>query len=340
MNFLTDEYLDTYVKKMEKVVALRHQIEKIVDEVMQTKKSNLFLLGVGGTIAILRPYLHMFKTMSNIEVYGENAAEFNLTGNPKLTKDSVVFIMSDSGNTKEIKDSIQLIKKIGATTIAGVGTKGAPIGEMVDYCVYYTDKDTFSADADYLVQHMFFTYLLYKRGEFPNYEKFVSNLEVMPQALAQVKVKADIQGQDFAKKYHKESYHIFTGAGNTWGETYCYSMCVLEEMQWIRAKSVHGADFFHGTLELVEEDVPVVIIKGEDESRVLMDRIEAFSKQYSKKVTVYDSKDYELKGIDEEFRSLLAPIVICAALGRINPYMEYATGHNLSFRRYYKVVEY
>jgi len=340
MEFLTEEFLAEYVEKMAKTVALRKQVEAIVDKVMTPDKKNLFLLGIGGTIAIMQPFMYMFKKMSDAPVYAENAAELMETGNRNLGKDSVVFLMSDSGNTKEIIEALKMIKEIGAVTAAGIGSPNTKIESMVDHSVLYLNKDPFSADADYILQYLFFAYYLEKRGEFPDYQKFCKSLEHLPQAMAEVKKKAEGQGKEFVKKYRKEPYHIFTGGGNTWGEVYCYAMCVLEEMQWIRTKSVTSSDFFHGTMELVDEDTHVVIIKGEDESRVVTDRIEKFCSTYSSKVTVYDTKDYELAGIAEEYRSMFSPLVICAALGRINPHMEYATGHSLSFRRYYKVVEY
>jgi fructoselysine-6-phosphate deglycase len=340
MDFLTTAFVDEYEEKMRKIVGLRPQVEKVIDEVMTPDKKNLFLVGIGGTLAVMLPFMHMFKKMSDAPVYAENAAELLATGNRHLGKDSVVFFMSDSGNTKEIIAAIELCKEIGATTICGIGNENSAIEKLVDYSVLYLHKDPFSADADYILQYLFFAYYLEKRGEFPDYPKFVENLERLPGAMTEVKRKADVQGREFAKKYHKEDYHIFTAGGNTWGEVYCYAMCVLEEMQWIRTKSVTASDFFHGTLELVDEDMHVVIIKGEDESRVVTDRIEDFCSRYSKKVTVYDTKAYDLEGIDKEYRSMLSPLVVCAALGRINPHMEYATGHSLSFRRYYKVVEY
>ncbi|MDZ7673046.1 MAG: hypothetical protein U5K53_09505 [Halanaerobiales bacterium] len=55
-------------------------------------------------------------------------------------------------------------------------------------------------------------------------------------------------------------------------------LCVsLEEMQWIKTKSIHAAEFFHGTLELVEEDTSIIMLYGEDETRPLMDRVYGFS---------------------------------------------------------------
>lgn len=340
LNYVTEEYARDYVEKMNRILSLRPQVERIVDEVMTPEKKNLFLVGIGGTLAIMLPFVQMFKKMSDAPVYAENAAELLACGNRNLCKDSVVFFMSDSGSTREIMDAIQMVKEIGATTICGIGRENTPIEKMVDYSVLYLYKDAYTADADYFLQYMFFAYYLEKRGEFPDYAGFVKNLERLPQALAEVKKQADVQGEAYAKQYHKEDYTIFTAGGNIWGEVYCYAMCVLEEMQWIRTKSVTAADFFHGTLELVDEDTHVFIAKCEDESRPLTDRIEKFCKTYSNKVTVYDTKDYALEGIDEKYRAMFSPLVICVAMGRITPHMAYATGHSVSFRRYYKVVEY
>ena len=66
-------------------------------------------------------------------------------------------------------------------------------------------------------------------------------------------------------------------------------MCILEEMQWIRTRPVHAADFFHGTLELVEDGVSVLLLKGEDAARPLADRVEAFVPRYSGKLAVLDA---------------------------------------------------
>jgi fructoselysine-6-phosphate deglycase len=77
-------------------------------------------------------------------------------------------------------------------------------------------------------------------------------------------------------------------------------MCILEEMQWIRTRPVHAADFFHGTLELVEKGVSVIILKGEDAYRPLTDRVEAFARQYTDKVTVLDAASFDLPGVSPE----------------------------------------
>jgi fructoselysine-6-phosphate deglycase len=117
-------------------------------------------------------------------------------------------------------------------------------------------------------------------------------------------------------------------------------MCILEEMQWIRTRPVHAADFFHGTLELVEPDVSIIVMKGEDESRPLSDRVENFVVKYSNEVTIFDTKDYELEGISEEVRPLVSPVVLATLLERISAHLEVVRNHPLTTRRYYKKVEY
>ena len=50
-------------------------------------------------------------------------------------------------------------------------------------------------------------------------------------------------------------------------------------MQWIKTKSIHAAEFFHGTLELLENGMSMILLYGEDETRLLMDRVLNFSKK-------------------------------------------------------------
>ena len=134
---------------------------------------------------------------------------------------------------------------------------------------------------------------------------------------------------------------MFTGSGVLWGETYLFTMCILEEMQWVKTKSVSSADFFHGPLELVDDRIPVFVIKGEDEYRELDERVERFVKQHTKKYEIFDTKDYVLEGIDDEFRVICSPMIITAILTeRLAAHYELNTGHSLEFRRYYRQFEY
>jgi len=92
------------------------------------------------------------------------------------------------------------------------------------------------------------------------------------QADAMIILRAQERGAEdravqIAASIAADPHHIIAGAGSVWPEACYYGMCILEEMQWIRTRPVHAADFFHGTLELVEDDVSVILLKGEDPTR-------------------------------------------------------------------------
>ncbi|MED3561892.1 hypothetical protein [Bacillus xiapuensis] len=133
---------------------------------------------------------------------------------------------------------------------------------------------------------------------------------------------------------------MLVGAGNLWGNTYSYAMCILEEMQWIKSKSIQAAEFFHGTIELVEEDASVILFKGEDETRPLVERVERFAEKINKKLYIIDTKDYPLEGISEEFRKHFAVNLNWTLTVRISVYLERERKHPLDLRRYYRKMEY
>jgi fructoselysine-6-phosphate deglycase len=168
----------------------------------------------------------------------------------------------------------------------------------------------------------------------------VRALEATPEALVDVSRQADAAAQAFAQKHAETDFHFLVGSGNLWGITYLYSMCVLEEMQWLHTTRVHGAEFFHGSLELIEKDTSLLLFMGEDKTRPLMERVRDFAVTYSDNVEVVDTSAYTLPGIDDEFRDVLAPLVADAAIDRYSQHLAKARDHSLDLRRYYRVVTY
>ncbi len=108
----------------------------------------------------------------------------------------------------------------------------------------------------------------------------------------------------------------------------------------MRTRPISAANFFHGTLEVIERDIPVMLIKGEDMARPQMDRVEKFVNTISAKVFVFDTKKFKLDGISDEFRGMLSPIVMRSAFQRLNVHLEHCRRHPLAIRRYYRRLDY
>jgi fructoselysine-6-phosphate deglycase len=326
----------TFRTQTASAVALRPQIEEVVDRLLSEGFANLFLIGAGGTYAAMWPYEHLARRSSTLPVRSVIAAELIESGDATLGADSVAIFTSVSGTTDDSLRAIEYCKARGVTTIGFTGYPESPIAQAVDIALVSEPK-TWPFDMQLL---LFMTRLLSARGEFEGYEQFADELADLPDLLVKVAEQAEPAASAFAEAHADTDYHFLVGGGNLWGFTYLYSMCILEEMQWLRTTRVHSAEFFHGSLELLEEDTSVLIFQGEDETRALTDRVERFAKKVSKDVTVFDTKDYPLEGISPEFRGLLAPLVLDTVLGRVSKHLERVRNHSLDLRRYYRVVEY
>ncbi|MFF9623958.1 SIS domain-containing protein [Streptomyces griseosporeus] len=325
-----------FVAQTESLIALRPQIEKVVDRLLDEGFDNVLLVGAGGTYAQMWPYEHLARRTSQLPVRAAVAAELVVSGDARLGERTAAVFTSVSGTTDDSLRAIEYCKSRGAHTIGFTGYPDSPVARNVDTALISEPK-AWPFDVQML---LFVGRLLSRRGEFEGYDRLADELAALPRVLVDVARQAEPLAAAFAEAHKDTDYHFLIGGGNLWGFTYLYSMCILEEMQWLRTTRVHSAEFFHGSLELLEEDTSVVVFQGEDETRPLTDRAEAFAKRVSRNVTVFDTRDFPLDGVSAEFRGLLSPLVMDTVMDRVSKHLERVRDHSLDLRRYYRVMDY
>ena len=321
------------IENVRGALALRTGIEKIVDGAADGLQ-NLCWLGIGGTWAsCLQVVVHM-KERTSLEVFAENAAEYVATGNRRVGPGTVVVISSVTGTTAEMIEAVAKARAAGARVLGFIDKADAELAKNVDWCVSFPHNEQ-------LKFFMVADRLLFNAGEFADYEDYYAELDAhLAEDLADVEKKADDFAADFAAKHLHDPIHYYVGAGNQYGATYSYAMCYCEEMHWLRTKSIHAAEFFHGMLEIVDRDTPVTVFVGEDSQRPLSERVVRFLPKVCDNYTVIDSKDYALPGISEKYRGSLSHLVTHAVTNRIDMHLEALSGHDMSIRRYYRKLDY
>lgn len=331
---------EKYLADGEAIYAQRHEAEALADKISKEGYSNIFLLGIGGTEFELAQFDYLVKKKSSVDIYSINAADANTLRPRKLDKDSLVITSSSSGNTVEIVEATKWIVEEGIRVVAFT-KKSGELGQIAQN-VIEANVTTGQCEYSYVLQSFFIYRLLNKRGEFDNYEKFADQIKGTFQNLIDIRKVYEPRADAIAKAIHNAPYTIFTGSGSLWGETLLFAMCILEEMQWVRTRPVTSAQFFHGTLELVERpDVPVFIVKGEDEFREQDNRVEKFCQKINAEYYVLDTQEFAFEGLDPEFRELVLPWIVTALLTeRLAAHYEVYTKHNLQYRRYYRQFEY
>ncbi|MER9656581.1 SIS domain-containing protein [Mesorhizobium sp. M0152] len=321
-------------------VALREGIDAAVAQCLTAGAENIFFLGTGGAAILMQPAAQLLQRRSRFPASIDVTAELELAQSVNLTEKSIVVLPSLSGTTKESVALLAKLKQIGATVITLVGHADTPLGKGGDHVFVNFAEDDTSCESFYLQSLFIALSVLKHRGELAEADRIFAELERLPDLLLAVKQGYEQKAVEFARKLAASDYHIMTGAGNVWPQAWYYGMCILEEMQWIRTRPVHASDFFHGTLELVEKGVSVVLFKGEDSARPLADRVEKFVPGYTNGMTVLDTADFALPGISPDVRALVSPIVLATVLERISAHLEMIRNHPLTTRRYYKRVAY
>lgn len=327
-------------------IEVHAQVKAVLEAFKQREIDRVFLVACGGSSALMYPSKYFLdreaKTIT-AEVYSSN--EFIHRNPGTLGEKSLVILCSHKGKTPETTEAAKFAKSKGALTVSLMYVETAPLAEESDFTVNYSwvpagGKDSNPEIMNYAILYKLSMGLLFIKEGNSKYDKLLSSLE----HLGSVFEKAREQYTEKAKEYaaaNKDEKIIYTMAsGANYGIAYSFAICMLMEMQWIHSHAIHAGEFFHGPFEILDKNVPFILLKGLDETRPLEERAEKFVKQYGEKLLILDAKDFDLTGIEEEMKGYFAPLVLNFVLRLYAVALAEARNHPLETRRYMFKVPY
>jgi fructoselysine-6-phosphate deglycase len=301
---------------------------------------NIFFGSAGGVALLTLPAARLLSERSTLPVYVERASELTATGHRSLGAGSLLVLASVSGTTREAVDVLHYAHACGARVMTLTGTPDSPLALDADVNLCNAVADDTSSESFYIQTLAIALAVMSIRSEFEGFESFEREVKRLPESLLAVKRAYEPEAEQLAAAFAGDPKLIVTGAGSSWYEAWYFGMCILEEMQWLWTRPVHASDFFHGTLELVEQGIDVLILKGEDAGREQSERVEKFIPRVGGRAVVMYSKPFELAGISDTFRPLMSPIVLATMVERLSVHIEALRDHPLTTRRYYKRLDY
>ena len=108
-------------------VALREEIEKTADQICQEGFGNIFFAGSGGSICMLAPFVEILKKRTTIVSYAEEAADLLVADYQQLNQDSLVVVVSKTGDAKEPMELVRYCREKGIRTVSFVGNNTSPV---------------------------------------------------------------------------------------------------------------------------------------------------------------------------------------------------------------------
>ncbi len=342
--------MDAVVDQNETEAALQGAAN-VVDEAaalgkrLASKVDRVFFVACGAPNRSMLALQYWIEHYSgSLEVRRYFPAEFMTQVPPRLDERTLVIMGSKSGTTKETVEAAKFLADFPAITVGFTTTEDKPLAQNVQHAILTSEveRDIVGLPHTSMAIAMigFMGGLLAAKDNWPLESKLLSSLKALPKAAALTKAGNAARAAQEARdlEHDKVIYHI--ASGPMFCTAYVFGVCTLMEMQWLNSTPLESAEFFHGPFEVVDENVPILLLLGEDPSRPLMERTVRFCETYGKRLVVYDSKDFEMPGIEPEIRPIVAPYIIGVALDVIGENLAELHNHPLETRRYMWKVEY
>jgi fructoselysine 6-phosphate deglycase len=300
----------------------------------------VYLIGCGGPNRVMLGLQYWIEHYAKtLEVRRYFPAEF-MTQNPgRLDGRTLVILGSKSGTTPETVAAAEFLRNSPARRIAVTQNADSPLAKAVPQ-VFTMGNANGAHGSMFMVMQALIGGLLAGKEGWPLLDKLQSSLRALPQVMIDTAAANESRAAEEARLYKDDRTLYHLAAGPVFTTAYIFGVCVLMEMQWMHSVALEAAEFFHGPFEIVDHTTPLILMKGEDPSRPLMERVERFCKKYTERLMIYDTRDYEMKGIAPEIRPIVGPYVLQAALRRIADRLAVWHNHPLSTRRYMWKTEY
>lgn len=327
---------------LEAILHRQKDIEAFAARTVSSGLRNVFLLGSGGGLISTAPLGYQLQHRTNrFPVFALSANEF-VYGNPAaLGSGSLAVLASNTGTTPEVVAAARFAREHGATVISTTSHADSVLALASDETYWYED-DHGIGDPKHLALALLGISLLKATGDMPadEYDAHLRALRSLPELLLESVRETETLNHTIASRLAGEPIVYVLGGGPNHATAYCLAMCYLQEMQWKHAASFDAAEFLHGAMEVVTDEVPVILFLGEEATRPIEERARAFLQKYTRKAHFIDSCELSLSGVDPALRGYVSTFALAAVMSRLAQHFEAATGHDLMTRRYMFKVPY
>lgn len=241
----------------------------LTDEMLR-KYKNVFIVGCGSAMHAGTVGKYVIESIARTPVIVDIASEFRYR-NPLLTKDDLVIIISQSGETADTKAALKIANEIGADTLAIVNVVGSSIAreaKMVMYTLAGPEISVCSTKA-YMVQtafmYLFAFKIAYARGTI-SAEKCRELTDELLNVPEKVKICTENQEQYqfVASKLMSAESLLYIGRGLDYALSMEGSL-KLKEISYIHSESYAAGELKHGTISLIESGMPVIAVATQSE---------------------------------------------------------------------------
>lgn len=295
-----------------------------VDESVLAGLERIYIVGCGSAYHAGLAGKAVFESLTDLPVEIDLASEFRYR-DPKLVRNSMVIIISQSGETADSLAALRLAREKGVPVLSVVNVVGSSIARESDWCIYtHAGPEISVATTKAYSAQLIVLYLLAIRiGELKgtiseeySAELLDAMLKLPDQISRLLEDKERIQW--FASKYASARDIFFIGRGLDYAVSMEGSL-KLKEISYIHSEAYAAGELKHGTISLIEDGILVVGILTQQAlfEKTVSNMVEVKSRgAYLMAVTSYGNYSIEdtanfcvyIPKTDEHFMASLAVI--------------------------------
>ncbi|WP_165005364.1 MULTISPECIES: SIS domain-containing protein [unclassified Enterococcus] len=308
-------------------------------EIIQTitkenKISSVFFVGCGASKADLYPAKYFLEQEAvQLRVHHYTANEFNFATPTAVDHTAIVITASLGGTTPETVEANAVAKEKGAHVISLTRSVDSPLTKEADFVIYHGFAESYAAKLEktgYALQLA--VEILEQTEGYDHYDQMIESFPKVYQLCQEAAQEARLDAKKFAEKFKADPVIYVMSSGATHEVAYSTSICL---MQWIHSGTFHSGEFFHGPFEIVDKDVPFILLMNDGKTRKIDSRALTFLQRFDAKVTVVDALDHGLSSvIGQEVIDYFNPFLITAVFRVYAEELSLAREHPLTKRRY------
>jgi glucosamine--fructose-6-phosphate aminotransferase (isomerizing) len=211
---------------------------------------------------------YMIEEAALIPVEVEYASEFRYRS-PIINEGTLVFVISQSGETTDTQAALREAKRKGATVLGICNVVGSTIARETDGGVYiHAGPEIGVASTKAFTSQMMvlsLISLLLARMRTMSLEQgreIIDALNQIPDQVNQI-LKNDSTVKAIAEKYYQKNNFLYLGRGFNFPIA-LEGALKLKEISYIHAEGYPAAEMKHGPIALIDENMPVVVVAIKD----------------------------------------------------------------------------
>lgn len=234
----------------------------LTDEKLQ-EIERIYIVACGSAYHVGMVGKYVIEELADIPVEVDLASEFRYR-NPKLVKNSLVVIVSQSGETADSLAALRLAKERKIPVLGIVNVVGSSIARESDYILYtYAGPEISVATTKAYSTQLIAMYLLAIQAAKvkdviaeERYAALIEELGTLPEKI-QKTLDDKERIQWFASKYANAKDVFFIGRGIDYAISMEGSL-KMKEISYIHSEAYAAGELKHGTISLIEDGILVV----------------------------------------------------------------------------------